>query len=233
MTTTVLVPLRDHGKTRLAPTMAADAREMLAAAMLADVVAAARGATAERLVVLAAGPWARAAARDLGVDVMDDDAPAAGLSAAVDAASRRLGGDVLVVVADLPTLRADAVRAVLAATAPVVVAPTRRGGTGGLLRRPASAVPATYGPGSAARHLAAASAAGLRAVRLELAGFAVDVDTPDDVRVLDPTRIGAATRAALDAIRADGPTADPRAPGADRTAREDQAARDDRTARGV
>lgn len=228
MTTTVLVPLRDHGKTRLAATLAADARAVLAAAMLADVVAAAREATADRVVVLAAGPWARAVALDLGVDVMvDDDGPGAGLSAAVDAASRRLGGDVLVVAADLPTLRVDAVRAVLAATAPVVVAPTRRGGTGGLLRRPASAMPAAYGPGSAARHLAAASAVGLRAVRLELAGFAVDVDTPDDVGTLDPARIGEATRAALDAIRSAGPAADTATRGADGAPRGDRA-RDDR-----
>jgi 2-phospho-L-lactate/phosphoenolpyruvate guanylyltransferase len=214
MTTTVLVPLRDHGKTRLSPAIDPEARGVLAAAMLADVIAAVRGAQATRIVVLAGGPDARTAATSLAVDVLDDVTVSAGASTAVGdgggidravaGAVERIGGDVLVVAADLPTLRAAEVAAMLEAPAAVAVAPTRRGGTGGLLRRPASAMPTAYGPDSAARHLATAAAAGLTAVRLELPGFATDLDTPGDVAAIDRDAVGPATRAALDALGLSG-----------------------------
>lgn len=186
-----LVPLRSpgQGKTRLASALTTEQRAALVGAMLADVVAALRASRVDRIVVAAAGPTAAAAASAVGVEVLHDPASVAArpvherLDAAVAAATLHLGGAAtsLVVAADLPHLRAEDVDALLACDAEVAVAPTADGGTGGLLRRPPTACPTAYGPRSAARHLAAARAAGRSAVRCELPGFAHDVDVEGDL----------------------------------------------------
>jgi 2-phospho-L-lactate guanylyltransferase len=113
--------------------------------------------------------------------------PAPGLAralAAADAAAAAAPATV-VVVADLPLLRAYDVDAVCAAGSRgpcAVVAPTADGGTGALLRRPASLLGTAFGAESAAAHLRLATAAGIPAMRLELSGFALDVDTAEDLR---------------------------------------------------
>ncbi len=63
-----------------------------------------------------------------------------------------------------------------------MVAATHDGGTGGLLRRPAWVIDPIYGGRSAARHLLAARQAGYSAERVDVAGFAVDVDDAYDLQ---------------------------------------------------
>jgi 2-phospho-L-lactate/phosphoenolpyruvate guanylyltransferase len=187
-----VVPLRSPGvgKTRLAPTLTVEERAALAGAMLADVLAALRAAPLDRIIVAAGGPAAAAAAAALGVEVVSDPATlatstssASRLDAALAAAASRLGGpvDLLIVAADLPRLTGDAVTRLVAEDAEVVVAPTRDGGTGGLLRRPADACATAYGAGSAARHASLARAAGRRTAVLDLPGFRDDVDVAADL----------------------------------------------------
>jgi 2-phospho-L-lactate/phosphoenolpyruvate guanylyltransferase len=187
-----VVPLRSPGvgKTRLAPALTVEERAALAGAMLADVVAALRAAPVDRIVVAAGGPAAAAAAAALGVEVVTDPAalatstsPAVRLDAAIAAAASRLGDpvDLLVVAADLPRLTGEAVTRLVTEAAEVVVAPTRDGGTGGLLRRPADACSTAYGVGSAARHATLARAAGCRTTVLDLLGFREDVDVAADL----------------------------------------------------
>jgi 2-phospho-L-lactate guanylyltransferase len=196
-----LVPLRapGTGKSRLAGALRVEERAALAGAMLADVCRALAGSPVDRIVVVAGGPAAVAAAAALGVEVMADPPGSRGLDAALRAAANRLPrhGTGLVVAADLPRLRADDVAAVLAVDAQVVVAPTRDGGTGILLRRPPDAVPTAYGPGSAARHLVAARRAGLATAVLERPGPRDDLDTPADLARLRAGDVGPATAALL------------------------------------
>lgn len=192
-----LVPLRDpaDAKTRLAPALADEPRASLVGAMLADVVAALRDADVERIVVLAGGPLAAAAARALGVDALPDP-PGGGLDAALAGAASRIRGAEasLVVTADLPTLTGDDVRELLAIDGQVVVAPTDDGGTGALLRRPAWCMPTSYGGRSAARHLLAARRAGLSATRVDVEGFRLDVDVRGDLDLAAASaRLGPAT----------------------------------------
>ena len=80
-----VVPLRSPGtgKTRLAPTLDTDARAALAGAMLADVVAALRGAGVE-VVVAAGGPAAAAAASALQVTAVVDPPTTRSLDDAVE-----------------------------------------------------------------------------------------------------------------------------------------------------
>jgi 2-phospho-L-lactate guanylyltransferase (CobY/MobA/RfbA family) len=64
---------------------------------------------------------------------------------------------------------------------------------------PPGVIPFLYGPDSASRHLAAATAAGSYARTARLPGFARDVDSPDDVSWLVGQRIACATLAWLKA----------------------------------
>jgi 2-phospho-L-lactate/phosphoenolpyruvate guanylyltransferase len=195
--TLALVPLRSpgKGKTRLSGVLAPEQRAALAGAMLADVIEALRDAEVERIAVAASGPAAAAAASALGVEVSLDPPGVDGLDAAISAAARRLGGagELLVVAADLPRLTAADVLTVLRSDAEVVVAPTRGGGTGGLLRRPADRIATAYGDGSAARHLALAERVSATAATVRTLGFRDDVDLGSDLERLGSGRLGTAT----------------------------------------
>lgn len=191
---TAIVPLRTGGKTRLAPALRPEERSALAGAMLADVAHALHAAGLEHVVVAAQGPAAEAAAGALGLPLVADP-QGRGLDRALLHAAARLTptAGLLVVAADLPRLSADDVRALLAVAAPVVVAPTHDGGTGGLLRRPPDVIATAYGPGSADAHGRLAADAGVEASTLEAEGFARDVDTLADLGGLAHGPLGPAT----------------------------------------
>ncbi|MEX2504059.1 MAG: 2-phospho-L-lactate guanylyltransferase [Egicoccus sp.] len=199
--TVTLVPLRapGAGKTRLAAWLTPEQRAALAGAMLADVCAALRASPVDEVIVVAGGEAAAAAASALGLEVIADPPGSTGLDAALRAAQHHLGrpDGLLVVTADLPCLHADDIEAVLAAEGDVVIAPTDDGGTGGLLRRPAGAMPTAYGPASAQRHHAEARRRGLSVATVRAPGFAVDVDTVADLDALASRPVGRATAALL------------------------------------
>ncbi len=199
MPPTALIPLRapGAGKSRLAPGLSREERAALAGAMLADVAAALQAAGLEPIVA-AAGTEAVAAAAALGLDaVMDQEG--AGLDRALADAHHAIGAprDLLVVMADLPTLSGSDVEVLLARGPAVVVAPTDDGGTGALLRRPANSIPTAYGPDSAARHIALARSAGVEPAEVDRPGFRLDVDTRADLLHLVERRLGVATAAFL------------------------------------
>jgi len=66
----------------------------------------------------------------------------------------------------------------------VILVPSRDGtGTNAILRRPPDIFPSQFGPGSFARHLAAARAAGISWRILENPRIALDLDDPDDLAI--------------------------------------------------
>lgn len=199
-----LVPVRSpgEGKTRLAAELSRAERAALSGAMLADVTAALAASGLARIVVVASGAPAAAAASALGLDVVLDPPAVRTLDGALASAASLVGpvAELLVVAADLPRLTAGDIDALLAGRADVVVAPTADGGTGGLLRRPGHVMGTAYGPHSAARHRSLARAAGARGERIELPGFAADVDTWADVTALTRGPLGPATSAFLRSI---------------------------------
>jgi 2-phospho-L-lactate/phosphoenolpyruvate guanylyltransferase len=185
---TAIVPLKalDRAKSRLATQLDATSRRELVAWMFDRVLDACLHARAVNDVLVVAGDQAAAeVAAGYPVPVLLE--PRRGLSSALAAADEAAAGApaTVVVVADLPLLRAADVDAVCAAGrwgACAVVAATADGGTGAFLRRPAGVLPTAFGVASAAAHLRLAEAGGVRAVRLDLPGFALDVDTPSSLR---------------------------------------------------
>jgi 2-phospho-L-lactate guanylyltransferase len=134
--------------------------------------------------------------------------PDPGLNPAIEQAGSELLEEgreaTLVVLGDLPGLRASDVEAVLAegARAPVVIVPSADGGTAMLYRRPPDVMPARFGPESSALHEKEARAAGIEPVVMALDERAsLDLDTPEDVERLLASGVESRTRAVLERVK--------------------------------
>jgi 2-phospho-L-lactate/phosphoenolpyruvate guanylyltransferase len=216
-----LVPLKAlaEAKGRLAPAVGPLHRRLLAIAMFEDVIAALQAVPALAAPVVVSPDrevWRRADA--MGCRVVEEPPGAGDLNAALAAAAGAAGGvrgtgggfpggsagePLLVVAADLPLASAGGLERVLAAAAeaPVAVVPSADGGGTNVLawRDPASFAP-SFGPDSAARHLAVPGA-----VRVDDPGLSLDVDTVEDLRRaagrLDPSSVTARRLEDLDMLR--------------------------------
>jgi 2-phospho-L-lactate/phosphoenolpyruvate guanylyltransferase len=192
-----LVPVKalSEAKGRLAPTVGPLQRRLLAIAMFEDVIAAlqaTRGLEAPVVVSPDREVWRRADA--MGCRVVEEAPGGGDLNRSLTAAAGQAGNGsgLLVVAADLPLASAAGLERVLAAAeAPVAVVPSHDGGGTNVLawRDPASFAP-SFGPDSAARHLAVPGA-----VRVDEPGLALDVDTAADLELvagrLDPSSVTA------------------------------------------
>jgi 2-phospho-L-lactate guanylyltransferase len=200
-----LIPVKPFAlaKTRLEGLLSRDECAQLAAHMLLDVLRALaatpliEGITLlgnePQLAALTAGSGARLLPEPAGMDYRQ------GLNEAAAALATQGVRQLLVLPADLPTLTgADVRRLVEGHHSGLSLCPAARdGGSNALLLSPPTAIPFLYGPDSAQRHLEAAQARGIAARHIELAGFARDIDTPDDVYWLLEQRIACATLAWL------------------------------------
>lgn len=193
----VLIPLRsidDPGKTRLSSCLDIPARKELVSAMFFDLVDVLREAELQDIAVLAGDRSAARVAAESGCVPVTDTA-GAGLSQVIADGRRRAASDVdaLVMMPDLPMLLPGEVRRLVSSTAPVAIAPTADGGTGGLLLRRRVAMGLQFGPQSASHHAVACLRAGLTFEWSRSLGFDLDVDTSEDLARVAPHRLGPAT----------------------------------------
>ena len=201
-TTTIVIVARDPrgAKRRLRGVLAPADREALSRAMLTDVIVACRRTGSDVLVITESPAIARLA-RTAGAQAHRSDARGTRASARVGvaAAVARGAAAVLVLPGDLPLLRTADVRRILAAGARagvVVVADRHRQGTNALHLRPPAAIAPRFGPASFAAHLNAARRQGLPVRTPRIAGVGLDIDTPDDLRLLRRNRRSAGTHTA-------------------------------------
>ena len=186
-----LVPVRRLGaaKSRLRPGVGAQWLEALTLAMLEDILAV-LCASPELGAVLVVTEDERVAeaARKAGARALVRTEP--GLNASLEAGGALLASEgasaVLVVLGDVPGLRAADVTALAAALGElgprgVLLAPARDGGTAALLRRPHDVIACAFGPQSAERHRDLARRGGVPLRELALPGLAIDLDLPDDL----------------------------------------------------
>lgn len=197
-----LIPMKPlvAAKERLAPALDAGERRQLSLAMLADVVAAARGF--DRVWVLQSDEDAAAVAAAGGAEPRPDPAPGGGLNASLDAATAAAvdagASAVIVVAADIPAATAADLDSVGNGDG-VAVAPDRNGsGTNVLWRRPGDAIATRFGDASRSAHEAAAGAAGAPFRVVDSPRLAADVDTPDALAIIWALGPGPATRRALE-----------------------------------
>lgn len=193
MRTVAVLPVKSfaRAKQRISRAVAPKERQVLAEAMVGDVLEAlGRVDGLDGLLVVTADPRARVLAADAGAAVVHDrlevgqsSAASAGVETAIaDGADR-----VLLVPGDCPALDPAEVELLLGAhpSTAVVVVPDRHGrGTNALLLSPPDAIVPSFGPGSFARHAATARAAGAGVRVAQVASLGLDVDTPGDLAAL-------------------------------------------------
>ena len=173
-------------KQRLAEVLGEGSRKALAQAMFADVLSTLRRVPElDEIAVVTADKAAGSAAAADRVTVLHDGAQAGQSEAALIGIRHALesGYDrVLLVPGDTPLLQPREVVALIQLGGQVVIVPDRHGtGTNALLLSPPDAIEPAFGPGSFARHVAAAEAAELAHRVAEVPGLALDVDTPGDL----------------------------------------------------
>jgi len=201
MHTLAVLPVKRFtaAKQRLAEGLEPWAREVLAEAMVRDVLTAlGRVRGLGGVIVVTNEPRAKAPALAAGADVIPDDADAGQSPAAVAGVARasELGAErVLLVPGDCPALEPAEVDELLAerqVPPAVTIVPDRHGtGTNGLLLTPSGVIAPAFGQGSFAHHSAAAEDVDARLAIREPASLLLDVDTSGD---LDALRAALAAR---------------------------------------
>jgi 2-phospho-L-lactate guanylyltransferase len=199
VTTLALVPAKTlaTAKSRLAPALSDRQRAEIALEMLGRVLAVVhRTAGIDRCLVVSADERALHVAAAHGAGGLRKSE--IGLNRALEGARASFtADDLLVLLSDLPLLTPEDLRAVLESDAPVVIAPSKDGGTNALRLRPPDSIPFRFGRDSARYHR---FEAGKRSLAVELVrrdSLAFDVDTPDDLAAYLAVKDG---RARLDEI---------------------------------
>jgi 2-phospho-L-lactate/phosphoenolpyruvate guanylyltransferase len=207
--TIAILPVKGFGaaKQRLADVLGGGARNALAQAMFSDVLTTLRRVPElDEIAVVTADRTAESAAAGKRVTVLHDSAQSGQSAAALIGIRHALANGyerVLLVPGDTPLLQPREVAALVNGARELVIVADRHGtGTNALLLSPPDSIEPAFGPGSFARHVAAAEAGQLPYRAEDVAGLTLDVDTPDDLAELAAalqTRRGQApsTRGAL------------------------------------
>jgi 2-phospho-L-lactate guanylyltransferase len=196
-----------RSKTRLASALSPIERATVTMAMLEDVLEACLAQPGWETWVVTGSPEAVELARHRGARGIAEKG--SGLGEAVRQAETEFGndagggedGELAVVLADLPTLTADALSHALTLPGAVVAAPAGSdGGTNLLLRRPPTAIAARFGRSSFERHRQGAYRRGLTFTQARAPELGFDLDRPADLLTLLATPTGSRTRSVCRAM---------------------------------
>ena len=188
----ILVPVKNlsNAKQRLAPAMEQPMRTELAQAMLADVLESLSQAAIDDVSLVTSDAFAMELAHRHGFAIIRDELNASETGAiemATEVCESRGIESTLVVPADIPMISSAEICAIYQ-SAPyrgtLLVPSSDKRGTNAVLRRPSALFPLRFGNDSFQPHLAAAIATNKTCVVLSLAGIALDIDSPEDLRQL-------------------------------------------------
>lgn len=192
MRTLAVLPVKSFqsAKQRLSAVLGAGSRQLLAQAMLGDVMASLRRVESiDAVAVVSAEREVESILRGQPVTVLEDRA-CEGQSAAAAIGVRHAVasgfGRVAMVPGDTPLADPAEIEALLhrsrAERIEVAIVPDRHGtGTNALVLSPPDAMAPSFGPGSLERHVRAAQAARLSHRVEELPSLVHDVDSPEDL----------------------------------------------------
>ena len=186
-----IVPVKeiDGAKQRLSDFLSPDPRRILAATMLRDVLRAlVQVEELAGIAVVTLDPHATVLAEKLGARVITEGARD-GHTGAVTAGGRVLlregRAGMLTVPGDIPRIRAEEVRAVIAAHQPgpsFTIAPAHdEKGSNAVLLIPPDSVKLRFGDDSYFPHLDAARQAGIEPTIVPVPGIGMDIDHPIDL----------------------------------------------------
>lgn len=187
-----VVPLKrlEQAKGRLANVLSPEERRSLMLAMARDVLGElSQSRLLTGILVVSRTPEADALAQSFGTERFAEN-PAASLSEALIQASNYLAQQfgatgTMVVPADVPLISADEIDAVLTHHNSVTIVPdAERLGTNCLICSPPNQIPYLFDGKSFKPHIDAALAQGITPVVVPSTGFALDIDTPADLREL-------------------------------------------------
>ena len=192
MKTLAILPVKSFGaaKQRLAESLGAGFRQALAQAMFTDVLSSLRHTPElDEIVVVTSDRVAESAAGGHRIRVLADTAQAGQSEAALIGIHHALAEGferAVLVPGDTPLVERDDLARLLAPAVPgVVIVPDRHGtGTNGLVLTPPDSIAPSFGPGSFARHVALAEAAGVPHRVERVSALELDVDTPGDLAEL-------------------------------------------------
>jgi 2-phospho-L-lactate/phosphoenolpyruvate guanylyltransferase len=198
-----IIPVKDTrgAKQRLASLLPASLRQVLALAMLEDVLEALAGTKGlGGAILVTIDPQAKLLARHYGMQTIADGAHD-GHTGAVNAGARHLIAQgrraLLTLPGDLPLVTSGEIDRLIAAHGPApafTIAPAHDDlGSNAILMSPPQAVPLRFGEDSFFPHLAAARAQGIEPCIVRLPGIAFDIDNPQDL--LHFLQLGSRTRA--------------------------------------
>jgi 2-phospho-L-lactate/phosphoenolpyruvate guanylyltransferase len=195
MTIWAIVPVKPlrHGKSRLSGILSDDERAQLNERLLAHTLETLAGLKElEQVLVVSRDPHALTIARNHGARTVREDGQPhlnTALTRATVVAQVYATRGVLILPADLPLLsREDILTFIERATNPpvMVIAPDRHEkGTNALLMSPAGLIKYDFGEDSFNRHCDRALKAGARLEIVKLPSFALDLDLPEDLALLD------------------------------------------------
>jgi 2-phospho-L-lactate/phosphoenolpyruvate guanylyltransferase len=202
------VPVKDFtgAKQRLGAMLTPAQRELLAATMLEDVLAALAGAhRLAGILVNTVEPRAAALAQRYGARVVTDGARD-GHTGAVQGMARALaakGHAMLTLPGDIPRVTPAEIDTVVSSCLSppsfTIVPAHDELGSNAVLCAPPGAVPLRFGDDSYFPHLAAARRCGIEPTIVRLPGIALDIDHPADLRMfLRAPRMPTRTLALLD-----------------------------------
>jgi 2-phospho-L-lactate/phosphoenolpyruvate guanylyltransferase len=204
------VPVKEFtgAKQRLAALLTPSQREILAATMLEDVLAALAGARRlGGILVNTVEPRAVALAERYGAHVITDGARD-GHTGAVMGMARALAAEgraMLTVPGDIPRVTSAEIDTVVASRLPApsftIVPAHDELGSNAVLCDPPGSVPLRFGDDSYFPHLAAARQVGIEPTIVRLPGIALDIDHPADLhQFLRAPRMPRRTLAVLEAF---------------------------------
>jgi len=189
-----VLPAKDlvDAKTRLADALSPPERRLLFRTMYEDVLTALSETTSlDGIVVVTRDPEAGAVAESYGARLIPEPENQ-GQTAAIERAASSLkagGADGMITIpGDTPLITAAEIETVLAAhsaaTAMTIVPAHDRRGSNCIAVSPPGLIPFSFGNDSFQPHLASARKLGIEPRILDLPGIGLDIDTPDDLRIL-------------------------------------------------
>lgn len=195
MTLWAIVPVKPlrWGKSRLAEILTQEERLDLNSQLLIHTIDTLRSIPEiEQILVVSRDQAALALARSNGArTVQEQGTPELNiaLTRATLVAKKYATRGVLIIPCDLPLITAEDIRAMLDKVGDppvVVVAPDRRReGTNALLVCPVGLIEYEFGPGSFQKHCQRALEAGARLEICELPSLALDMDIPEDLKLVE------------------------------------------------